>query len=198
MFLLKISRVLSLGFICLTVSACGSLPPMNFSVPNVGPSQTKLQAELKSLTVSVARPDEKTGDLPMWAAGTTTIWKTAVEDALNKMAIFKDDSSRKVALSIKILKLDAPSAGFDMTTDSAARYEIIDRNDGSIIFTTDIEASGTCPIDYAFLGATRSIESVNRSVQNNISKFLIQLETADMAKPIFPAKVSLKSKEDKK
>src|SRR6266851_4054019 len=111
------------------------IPPLNFSVPNVGPSATKIPAEAKSITVSMARPDEQTGQL---RAGNETIapyWKTSLEEALNKMAIFQDDAPKKVSLSVKVLKMDVPGAGISMTTDTGARYEIIDRSNGSIIFT---------------------------------------------------------------
>ena len=169
-------------------SGCAAqLPPLNFSVPNVGPSSIKLDAELKSLTVSPARPDEATGKLDWTAETITAIWKTALEEAFNKMAIFKDDSPKKVSLAVKILKYDYPSFGAEMTTHTAARYEIIDRSDGSIIFTTDVNSSGVVPFDYAFLGTIRLRESASRSVQNNILKFLQALETVDIDRPMFPS-----------
>ena len=81
----------------IALSGCQSSPPLNFSVPNVGYSKKKVDAELKSMTVSIARADEKTGDLP---AGMETIvptlWQTSVQESLNKMAVFQDDSNRKV------------------------------------------------------------------------------------------------------
>lgn len=168
------------------ISGCATPPPPNFSVPNVGASQHKINAELKSITVSIARPDEKTGELPTSTVVFVPLWKSALEDALNRMAIFKDDAKKKVSLAVKILKFDTPGFGMEMTTTAGARYEILDRDDGSIIYTADIETDGVCPVDYAFRGATRSIESWNRSVQNNISKFLMQLETVNIEKPMFP------------
>ena len=176
--------------IVIILTGCGpALPPLNFSVPNVGLSQKKIDAEMRSMTVTIARPDEKTGSLP---AGMETIvpqlWQTALTEALNKMAIFQDDASRKVNVSVKILKLEPPSAGASMTTDTAARYEIMDRKTGDIIYTQDISSSGTTPFDYAFMGVTRARESVNRAVQNNITQFLQALESVDVKKPMFPAK----------
>ena len=169
------------------LTGCQSLPPLNFSVPNVGYSQKKIDAELKSMTVSIARADEKTGDLP---AGMETIvpqlWQTALQEALNRMAVFTDDARTKVNLSVKILKLDVPNAGITFETSTAARYEVIDRRNGDIIYTQDIISTGVVPFDYAFAGITRSRESINRSVQNNITQFLQALETVDLTKPMFP------------
>ena len=159
--------------------------PVNFSAPNIGVSSTKLDAELKSLTVSIARPDEDAGEIDPGIGTHTGSWKTALEEAFNKMAIFKDDSPRKVTLAVKILKFDTPSFGAGMTTHTSARYEIIDRSDGSIIFTTDISTTGDVPFDYAFAARVRLLESINRSVQNNIIQFLQVLETVDMDKPMF-------------
>ena len=61
---------------------------------------------MKSLTVSVARPDEKTGNLDLNYAAmdmngqggsmgdqmVPQMWQTALTEALNKMVIFQDDA----------------------------------------------------------------------------------------------------------
>ena len=180
-------KFVPLTLVLLFSFGCASLPPVNFSVPNIGVSSTKLDAELKSLTVSIASPDEATGEIDPGIGIHTGSWKTALEEAFNKMAIFKDDSPRKVTLAVKILKFDTPSFGAGMTTHTSARYEIIDRSDGSIIFTTDISTTGDVPFDYAFAARVRLLESINRSVQNNIIQFLQVLETVDMDKPMFPS-----------
>ena len=169
--------------------------PVNFSAPNIGVSSTKLDAELKSLTISLARPDEAIGkiEVPLvWCHGDfcpislyVGVWKTALEEAFNRMAIFKDDSPKKVSLAVKILKFQTISAF--PAAHTSARYEIIDRSDGSIIFTTDISTTGDVPFDYAFAARVRLLESINRSVQNNIIQFLQVLETVDMDKPMFPS-----------
>ena len=56
-------KFVPLTLVLLFSFGCVSLPPVNFSAPNIGVSSTKLDAELKSLTVSVARPDEATGEI---------------------------------------------------------------------------------------------------------------------------------------
>ena len=172
-------------FLLLLSSGCTKRLPVNFSAPNIGVSSTKLDAELKSLTVSVARPDEATGEIDPGIGVHTGLWKTSLEEAFNRMAIFKDDSPRKVSLAVKILKFN--NRPLFWIAHTSARYEIIDRSDGSIIFTTDISTTGDVPFDYAFAARVRLLESINRSVQNNIIQFLQVLETVDMDKPMFPS-----------
>ena len=189
-------KFVPLTLVLLFSFGCVSLPPVNFSAPNIGVSSTKLDAELKSLTISLARPDEAIGkiEVPLvWCHGDfcpislyVGVWKTALEEAFNRMAIFKDDSPRKVSLAVKILKFGVPRFGAGMTTHASARYEIIDRSDGSIIFTTDISTSGEGPFNldpFCDLGCSmgsRAVDGINRSVQKNIVQFLQVLETVDM------------------
>ena len=189
--------VLSAAVLSVMLAGCAQqLPPLNFSVPNTGLSERPLDAEVRSLTVTIGRPDEQVGPIE-WAlidvtgGGTiTAMWQTAMQEALDRTLIFRDGGTKKVSIAVKILKLDSPGVGFDMTTDAVARYEVIDRTNGDIIFTQDVVASGTTPLGHAFLGIVRLRESVNRAVQNNISLFLQAAETIDLGRPMFPAGTS--------
>lgn len=174
--------------IAMSVAACSTNPPLNFSVPNVGVSAKKIDGELRSLTVTLARPDEAKGKIPAQAQHEVPqMWQNALTEALNKMAIFRDDAPRKFSLSVKILAIDIPTFGASMSTKTVARYELIDRANGSIVYTQDVSAEGNVPFDYAFVGAVRARESISRSAQNNISQFLQALETVDASKPMFPS-----------
>ena len=183
----------------LLLAACGpQIPPLNFAPPNVGMSETRLDMELRSLIVSLARPDEQVGEIDVvlvesagtqlsTGGGITQLWEDALEESLNRMVIFTDGAETKVNLMVRVLKLDVPVAGFEFETETIARYELMDRATGDILFTTDIASSGVTPADYAFMGVVRARESANRSVQNNITQFLQQLETVDGTAPMFPA-----------
>lgn len=181
-------NLLIAAFLAVAFTGCATNPPLNFSVPNVGVSTKKVDAELKSLTVTLARPDEAKGDIP--AAAQTEVpqmWQNALTEAINHMAIFRDDAPIKLSLSVKILALDVPSFGASFTTRTIARYELIDRANGSIVYTQDVTAEGMVPAGYAFAGVIRARESINRSAQNNIAQFLQALETVDPTRPMFPS-----------
>lgn len=181
-------RLIWLGLVALLLSGCQTLPPLNFSVPNVGVSQKKIDAELKSMTVTLARPDEQKGDIVAGMEPVAQLWQTSLTEALNRMAIFKDDASKKVSLQVKILGVEVPAAGASFETTAHARYEIIDRSNGSIIYTQEFSSKGFVSMGYAFLGVVRARESVNRAVQNNITMFLQALETVNIDKAMFPNK----------
>lgn len=186
--------VASIMVVFLMGCATAPPPPLNYSVPNVGISSKKHDAEVKSINVAIARPEETTGKMYSNMDKTPALWKSALEEALNSMIIFSDEGSHKVNITVKILKFDPPLAGADMTTLTDARYEIVDRKTGDIIYTQNISSSATVPFAYSMIGMTRIIESVNRAVQNNITQFLQALESVDFQKPMFPAKAGVTKK----
>jgi hypothetical protein len=182
---MKTKLILSIVF-AFVLAGC-SVPPITFSAPDVDVSATKINAEVKAITVTLARPDEAKGDVEAGMEGITTLWKEALQEALDKMAIFSDTSNSKVSIQVKILAMNAPAAGLEMTTTSIARYQIIDRASGSIIYAQDITAKGVVPFSYAAYGLKRWRESINRAAQNNIKQFLESLEAANINKPIIPS-----------
>lgn len=178
------------------LSGCGSQPPLNFSSANIGMSSRKIDAELKSVTVNFARPEETTGPLDLaWvdrvdtqAASSQLVqqqWQSALLESINSMILFQDDATKKVNLSVKILKLEILNS-IPKVTNTEARYEIIDRKTGDLIFTQNISSSGVISISTCFDTCVR--RSLNLAVQNNISQFLQALETINVQKPMFPAK----------
>lgn len=173
----------------LALAGCQTPPPLNFSVPDVGVSSKKIDAEVKSITVTLARPDQAKGDMPMGLESITGFWKESLQEALDRMTVFKDEAKNKVSIQVKVLAFNIPAGGASMTSSSIARYEIIDRATGSIVYTQDISSVGVVPFDHAFMGITRARESVNRAAQNNIKLFLQALETVDITKPMFPSAV---------
>jgi len=159
------------------------MPPFNFSVANVGVSQQIIASDLKSITVNVAHPNEKTGHLDPSTDKTLPAIKEALTDALNRAAIFKDDAAQHVNLQATVLKLDPPAVGFTMVTDMDCRYVVTDRSSGQQIFNDVVVSQGSVPMGFSWIGVIRAKESINRAVQNNISAFVDKLEHSQLAKP---------------
>lgn len=174
----KIGLSLLLSIVFLLFTGCSSIPPMDFSVKNVNVSQHKINAEVKSITASVDCNYVLIGD--GGALAVPQLWQTALTEAINKMAIFQDDATRKVNISVKIIRLDIPTSGISFTTESGVIYEITDRKTGEIIFSQYICSHGSVPFSYNALAVIRARESVNRAAINNIQQFLQVLKTVNV------------------
>ena len=170
----------------LLMSACTAIPPVDFTVQDVGMVRGRKDVDLKSLTVGFApQKQQKTIEAN---ASIPPLWKEALTDALNRSLIFKDDAPVKANLSVRIVEFDIPSAGGEMTTKISAIYELIDRKNGDLLFGELIESEGIVPFDYAFMGVVRMVESWNRAVRNNIASFISMLEGTDISKPMYRGK----------
>jgi len=177
-----IRNALVAASLLLVLTGCVSAPPLNFSVDGVQASTQKLDADLRATSVSYASPSEKTGDLPSDGEAVPQLWQSALQESLNRATLFDDDSSNKVNLLVKIMELDVPAGGITMTTTSMARYQLVSRKTGKVLFEKDIAAIGEVPPGYAFSGLVRIKESINRAVQNNIRSFLASLNSAHLAR----------------
>lgn len=184
---MKIVQSAIVALACLAGSACETVPPLDFTVPEVGRVAQRKDAELLSMTVGFApqtaqRVMETDASIP-------PIWKESLTDAINRSLIFTDGSSKKLNLSVRIVEVDAPGGGgalFTEKTSVAAIYEIVDRKTGDIILSQEIRTEGGVPMTYAFAGIVRHREGVNRAVRNNIAEFIALLETTDFGRPAFP------------
>ena len=174
------ARLLAFAFMGF-LTACNPPQPLNFSVQNVQASPVSLDADLRGITVTPGAPNERTGDLPPAVAAITGNWKEATQEALARAAIFSDESQRHVNLEVKILKFYTPGMGITFPTDTDASYTLVDRRTGAVVFTQTISAQGTTPMEFAFVGAIRARESINRSVQKNIAAFIDALEHSPTA-----------------
>ncbi|MCZ4065179.1 hypothetical protein NB636_05855 [Oxalobacter aliiformigenes] len=73
-----------------------------------------------------------------------------------------------------------------METESIAKYQIVARNTGKVIYETEVTTTGIAGLNENFPGATRWKNPVNRSGQNNIKAFISGLEAAapEINKPL--------------
>lgn len=188
--MIKKTLLLASVAIATFLSGCATAPPppVNYSISNVGVSKVKHEAELKSINVSYASKGETTGKIPVTATRTPDLWKNALEGALNNMVIFKDDAPKKVNLMVKITKFEPAEPGVDMIANTEARYDIVDRSNGDIIFSQSFSSSGKQGFSENMNGLARMVEATNIAVRNNIALFLQSLEEMNINKPMFPAK----------
>jgi hypothetical protein len=179
---MKLKSIVLIGAL-LVIAGCVSHPPVDFTVQDVGMVSGRKDAQLMSLTVGFApQAQQKKVEAD---ATIPPVWKEALQDALNRSLIFRDDAATKVNLSVRITTFDTPAVGASMTTRVAAIYEVVDRENGDLLFAEEIISEGVVPFDYALVGSVRAVESWNRAVRNNIADFIAALEQADTSKPMY-------------
>jgi len=191
------ARPLVLSIFALTLAGCATqAPTLNFVPEDVLPIKNKVAAELKTITVSIAKEDERLGETQVGFFGNQyevafkSSFKEALEEALAKSAAFNDLADRKVSLTAKVIKVsltakvikfESPSGGINFDTDLIVRYELFDRASGQLVYRRDIASQGSVPFDYAFMGAIRFTEARNRAVRQNVLNFISSLEEIKLA-----------------
>jgi hypothetical protein len=161
----------------LLLAGC-SVAPLNFAPSNIPSSTDRLDAALISTNVTVASKTEAKGKLNTAGseADVAALWKSSLDDAIIRMAAFRDDAPTKLSLVVKILELDLRDLGYNART--TARYELVDRNTGRTVYTTEVHTTEGAS-DY--MGVNRARKSANRSVAANIEEFLKRLATAKLS-----------------
>ena len=152
------------------------------------PAYHRIDAEIKSVNVRVGQPQERTGaiDITLFEKGTgqqsgagTSIaieWKSALQDALDRKLLFKDNMPKTLTVSVVILKFTAPSFSLTRFTEVEAKYQITDRTTGDMVWERTVYSDGHSGVGEAALGTTGFRYSINRAVQANIGDFLDALE----------------------
>jgi hypothetical protein len=166
-------------------TGCETTPPLNFTPPTVQESSRAFDADLRTIVVTVAQVEEKKGaiDFNMEFSETMPeLWQRGLTDALSRSLLFSDAGIRKIDLQVKILEFAVPPRGASMATKVMARYQAVDRSDGTILYSTVVESRYEVPFSFSALGSVRATESISRAVQANISTFLERLATADLPK----------------
>jgi hypothetical protein len=144
-------------------------------------SPSVINYTLKSTVVTLASSSEQDGPMPPDSSLIVPVWQSALEDAVDRAAVFEDPAPYSVNLECKILKINLPLFGLTMETDVAARYQITDRSTGNVLFDMVIDTKGDVPLSYALIGVVREKESADLAVQNNIAAFLDRIQNSNLA-----------------
>ena len=182
----KILSIIVVSFVVM-LAGCATQPPtLDFIPSDITPSPNKVNAEVKTIVVSIAKEKERLGETQVGLFGNIyeqsfkTSLKEALDESIARSAIFGDLANKKLLLSAKVMKFQTPSFGINFATESIIRYELVDRSNGEQVFLRDITTSGSVSGDYAFLGATRYTEARNISIRENIKQFIGVVSNSDL------------------
>lgn len=178
-------KILLIGLASLAIAGCSSTPAsLNFTPSDLNPvsAKQKIDAEIKTINISIATKEEQKGELQVGVFGNTyeqsfkTTFQNSLEESLAKTAIFKDDAKTKLTLLAKVLRFQSPGSGINFDTHMTVKYDFIDRSSGESIYNIEINSFGAVPFDYDFMGAIRATEARNRAVKNNIHQLIERLK----------------------
>lgn len=181
------SRLFILSLSILFISGCATqAPPLNFVPSDIAPNSQKVDADLKSITISVAKENERLGETQVGLYGNVyeqsfkSALRAALEESIARSATFNDFSNKKVSLMAKVMKFQTPNFSSNFMTEMIIRYELIDRQTGDLVFFKDITSHGSVSATYSAVGAIRYTEARNRSVQENVTQLINTLATAPL------------------
>ncbi len=181
-------RFFALSLLLLAMPGCATqVPALNFVPSKIIPNERKIHADLKTITISIAKEYERLGETQvgffgnMYEQSFRMNLRDALEEALARSAAFNDLSDKKLSLLAKVMKFQTPSVGVTFQTEMIMRYELIDRSTGEVVFFRDIASLGSVPVVSASLRAARYTEARNVCVRTNIKQFIGALEDADLS-----------------
>ena len=98
-------RILTVLLVFITITACSEgIPPLDFTPSEVLPTGKKIDAGVKDISISFAKPKERVGKIQVGFGGNQyeTSFKSTFEDSLQealiKSAVFSDYAKRKVLI----------------------------------------------------------------------------------------------------
>jgi hypothetical protein len=168
--IVHLTRVLAFIATCATA--------LTFDV--VRPTAAEIDAQLVKVSVEPASRDLAVYPLPSTLSQFLPMWREALEDALTRLRIFNPTAPRQLSLSVKVLEFSL--SGKILT--ALARYQLFDNPPAAPVFQADIMsnqgisslATGVTSLEDPAV-ATQNRTDVIRAIEDNITKFIDQLET---------------------
>lgn len=124
----------------------------------------------KSITVVEVSGGKETN--PLWTSQVdNAAFKDALEQSLTLHAMIAETSPR-YNLEAKLLELDQPFGGFNMTVGSRVFYRLADATSNERVYETEINCEYTAELSDAFLGYERLKLANEGAIKKNIALFI--------------------------
>lgn len=167
-----ITRVLFSIALLVTLSACatGARP----SAMTASVSNTTVISETSSLrkAITVAEVSGGQETNPLWTSQVDNAsFKSALEQSLTLHAMISEGAAR-YKLEAKLLELDQPFGGFDMTVGSRVFYRLAEADTNERVYEKEIDCEYTADFSDAFLGYERLKLANEGAIKKNIALFM--------------------------
>lgn len=143
-------------------------------------SDSQLQASPTSPyfnNISIASVEGGSETSPLWTSQVSTEdFQAALENTLKNSKLLGSPEKAPYQLSAKIITLDQPLMGLDMTVKMVVDYSLKDQKTGATVFDDTITSAYTATMDDAFIAVTRlrlaNEGAVRRNFELLLKKFL--------------------------
>lgn len=169
--------LLSIDFTLTYLSGCASPAEVSMMTVDV---DNKIQFAsnspyYKNLAVSSVAGSSETH--PLWTSQVSSEdFKAALESSLNAAGLLNSNESPRYYLTARLITLDQPLVGANMTVRTTVDYAIEDKKLGQQVFDETVDASFTSTMSDAFMGVTRLKMANEGSIKRNITLFLNKLK----------------------
>lgn len=123
---------------------------------------------------------------------TSPLWTSQIDDAsfrealvesLRLAGLLSEGGGAPLALHARLVKLEQPFMGFDMTVTSIVHYTVKDARTGAVLIDEDVAAAHTATMGDAFVGATRLKLANEGSARKNIAALVQRLKAIQVVAP---------------
>ncbi|WP_028864032.1 hypothetical protein [Psychromonas aquimarina] len=156
---------------CLYLAGCASGAQLQNMVYQG--EQKVYPAEVQNnLALSSVSGGEETN--PVWTSEISDeAFSGAIKQSLLKQGLFSDDG--KYSLAVKMVEIDQPSFGFDMTVTTKVQYTLTETLSGVVVLDEAVVAPHTATVGDAFSGVERLRLANEGSGKKNIELLLEKL-----------------------
>jgi hypothetical protein len=169
-------RIVATLFVFLLSS---SIAAADLDLAGIAPAAVPIDAKLGNISVVPAGWQLQIYPLPPTLPQLLPSWRSALQNALLRAAIFRGGSAPPLTLTVEVMEF----ALTGNTLSAFARYQLVSPGSAVPIFQTDIMTNagvttidnGLSILDYS-ARATENRQQVDQAVRLNIAQFLDQLE----------------------
>ncbi|HEY6005119.1 MAG TPA: hypothetical protein VIV57_19730 [Anaeromyxobacter sp.] len=121
---------------------------------------------------------------PMWTSQIDDAsFREALVESLRAAGLLSGRPDAPLAVEARLVKLDQPMFGLDMTVTSIVHYTVKDVRSGAMLIDEDVTAQHTAKMGEAFVGATRLKLANEGSARKNIAALIERLKQIRVAAP---------------
>jgi len=172
---LRFTHVLVGCFALAGLAACSSGANVGAMTVSVAPDQIVADNSPIRKAIAVGTVTGGQENNPMLASKVSNgNFKTALENSL-ALSVLKGDAGAPYMLDAKLVTLEQPLMGFDMTVTSTVEYTLLTTGKSDPVMHETVVAPYTAKIGEAFLGVERLRLANEGSIRENIKEIVARL-----------------------